>query len=470
MQVSTIRIANVSLLPALSASFTRAIGAVLLCLATFSSPARAEPAFSPQQMRDDLSFVRATIAEIHPALSHSIGAEELERAAADVAARIDHSVSRDEAWRTLSQLNGVFGDAHLTVIYENTAADVDALLGAGGGLFPYEVHVAASGAVFVTAALGGGASARARSEIISIDGRDARAIAQDLLGRISGDSTVLRRAFLSQRFAVLYWRLYGAAPRFAVRFAGAEQPVEVAAAKALPRWLADGKDFDRTFGFTLRPDGTAVLHVGAFWWEDKQRFYAFTRAAFTRMKEEGAQRLVIDIRANGGGDDDMWREGILPYVADKPWRWGSNYRKRVLEAYRDEDEKTGDVVKGEIETWIQPERDDALRFEGPVYVLLGAPTYSSSILFANTMQDFGFARLAGVGNAARASQSGSTQRRTLPNTGLVLVVPRFVLDRPSGATTPEMVTPDLAIADDPFDPEAAIAEIVAWERTAGRAP
>lgn len=471
MQDSTIRGANASLLPALSVSFIRSLGAALLCLATLSTPAHADPEFSPQQVRDDLSFARATIAEIHPALSHSVGAEELERAAADVATRIDHSVSRDEAWRTLSRLNAVFGDAHLTVTYENTGRDVDALLGAGGGLFPYEVHVAESGAVFVTTALGGGASARARSEIVSIDGRDARDVAQDLLGRVSGDSAVLRRALLSQRWAVLYWRLYGTAPRFAVRFAGDAQPVEVAAAKTLPCWLGDGKDFDRTFGFTLRPDGTAVLRVGAFWWEDKQRFYAFTRAAFTRMKDEGARRLVIDIRTNGGGDDDMWREGILPYVANKPWRWGSNYRKRVLEAYRDEDEKTGDVVTGEIETWIEPERDNALRFEGPVYVLLGGPTYSSSILFANTMQDFGFAKLAGVGNSARASQSGSTQRRTLPNTGLVLVVPRFVLDRPSGATTPELVTPDLAIADDPFDPDAAIAEIVAQERTAeGRAP
>jgi len=91
-----------------------------------------------------------------------------------------------------------------------------------------------------------------------------------------------------------------------------------------------------------------------------------------------------------------------------------------------------------------------------VYVLVGGMTYSSAVLFSNVMQDFGFGQLVGARGYARARQSGGIQIRSLPNTKLELVVPRFVLDRPSGARTPELVTPDIVLPDDPFDRRALV--------------
>jgi C-terminal processing protease CtpA/Prc len=97
-----------------------------------------------------------------------------------------------------------------------------------------------------------------------------------------------------------------------------------------------------------------------------------------------------------------------------------------------------------------------LLFKGRVYVLVGGMTYSSAVLFSNVMQDFGFGQLVGERGYARARQSGGIQVRKLPNTTLELVVPRFVLDRPSGARTPELVTPDIVLPDDPFDRRALV--------------
>ena len=74
-----------------------------------------------------------------------------------------------------------------------------------------------------------------------------------------------------------------------------------------------------------------------------------------------------------------------------------------------------------------------LTFQGKTYVVIGPATYSSAVLFANVMQDFGFATLAGTGGAVRSSQTGGVRKFTLPQSGLALFVPRFVLDRPAGA-------------------------------------
>jgi hypothetical protein len=78
-------------------------------------------------------------------------------------------------------------------------------------------------------------------------------------------------------------------------------------------------------------------------------------------------------------------------------------------------------------------------------------TYSSAVLFSNVVQDFGFAQLVGAGGYARARQTGGVQNIILPNTGLRMVIPRFVLDRPSGEREPALVHPDIVLPDSPFD-------------------
>ncbi len=47
----------------------------------------------------------------------------------------------------------------------------------------------------------------------------------------------------------------------------------------------------------------------------------------------------------------------------------------------------------------------------------------------------------------RTQQSGGARRTTLPNCGLILVTPRFVLTRPSGAAEPRYLTPDIFVDD-----------------------
>lgn len=247
---------------------------------------------------------------------------------------------------------------------------------------------------------------------------------------------------------------------------GSPGVVTVAASRAVPAILQREAAFDQQFRFELLPDATALLTVNTFSWPDKEGFFAFTRGAFAAMREAGTQRLIIDIRRNGGGDDDMWRDGILRYIADRPYRSGSRYRKRVLQAYRGEGEVTGEIVDGRIETQIQPVRDEPLRFVGEVYVIIGRQTYSSAVLFANVVQDYGFGTLAGTGGAVRSRQSGSVQTLELPNSGLILSYPRFVLDRPAGSAGTPLLEPDLIVTDDPLRPRAAVDALLA--RLAGR--
>jgi C-terminal processing protease CtpA/Prc len=208
--------------------------------------------------------------------------------------------------------------------------------------------------------------------------------------------------------------------------------------------------FRKTFQFELLPGKAALLTINHFMWPDQQAYNAFIGDAFARIRDAKVTTLIIDVRENPGGDDGMWK-AFLPYLADKPFRNGSSYIKKVIAGRASGLEKVGDVVHGFGDTWVEPDVNSPLHFSGKTYVLVGRMTYSSAVLFSNVVQDFGFAQLAGAGGYARARQTGGVQNIILPNTGLEITIPRFVLDRPSGEREPGLVHPDIVLPDSPFD-------------------
>ncbi|GMU06691.1 S41 family peptidase [Corallococcus caeni] len=429
--------------------------AVLASCASLPTPSAAPETLSPEALRTDLRFAMETLERTHPDLAHSIDRSELERIRMEVERTLDHPLTHDEAWAALARLNPAFADGHVLIGPQGWREASRAHLASGGGFFPFEVFLGPDGAPRILSALGGGATAQSGRVLTRINGQDARDVVRGLMSRMHGDTPRFRAALLSQRWWLYYGKLHGTPARFELELDGTEV-VRVPASRELPAMLQAEEDFKRLYRFELLEGGDALLTLGSFSWPDKARYFAFTQDAFGRMRAAGTRRLVIDLRANGGGDDDMWKEGILRYVADRPYRAGSTYLKRVQESSRKQGETTGQVVSGEITSLEEPRVDEPLRFAGEVWLLVGPLTYSSAVLFSNVVQDYHFGAVAGVGDAVRVRQSGGTQSVVLPHTGLMLSYPRFVLDRPAGAREPVLLRPEVVLDDDPLHPRAAV--------------
>jgi len=417
--------------------------------------------YTPGQLRQDLAVIEKTMKESHPDIAFSVAPGVLEDAMRSLSAELDHAMTRDEAWRVFAKLNPILADAHTGIFFPDWRKEARMHLARGGAFFPYEVVATAEGKLTILSALGGAKTPRSGVRISSIGGTPSSVIVKDLLSRVHGDTATFRANLLSRRFWFFYWKTYGNPASFDLKLdAGAGKTVPVAASHSEPLELARRADFDQMFRLEFLPCGGAVLAIDTFNWPDKKKFFDFTRTAFARIAAKDVKTLIIDIRRNEGGDDDMWLDGIMPYVADRPYRWASGYRKRVMQADPAKGEKVGDVVSGPLDRWLDPDLANPLRFKGKVHVLVGAATYSSSILFANTMRHFGFGTIAGEGGVVRADQSGGTRDTYLPETGLDVGWPRFILYRPSGLKKPEFIQPDIVIADDPFHPRAAISQLI----------
>ena len=432
---------------------------LFICFSTVCHAADRALIF-PEDLRADLRAAQAFIERTHPALDI-----ELDAAIEPVANALSRPLTRDQAWSVIARLNPVFADGHVMIGYEDWRGDARAHLRSGGGFFPFEVGIHSDGTVRILAWLGGQRSLLAGSRIARINGRDVKAVVAELMDRVHGDTPQFRARLLGQRFWFLLWKLYGAPTSYTVELESMSS-LRLAQAHSEAVVLQDDASFERQFQFRLLPRNAAVLVLGSFAWPDKERFMAFTREAFARIRDEGVSTLIIDVRLNGGGNDDYWIDGVLRYVAAKRFRWASTYVKRVLVGRAEPGQRTGDSVVGELTKWVEPALAEPLHFGGRVYVLTGDATYSSAILFANTVQDFGFGTVVGPGSAVRARQSGGTLRFVLPRTGLVASSPRFILDRPSGLRWPMLFTPDLVIADDLSKPDAMIDAVLAHSRSA----
>ncbi len=276
-----------------------------------------------------------------------------------------------------------------------------------------------------------------------------------MLARAHGDTLNFRADLLSRRFWFYYWKLFGAPTMFDLDLTGLKGTQSFPASTELPQLLADEASFERQFWLETLTENTVAMKLGTFAWPDKQQVLDFTRASFEKMRNIGTKNLIIDLRDNGGGDDVMWIEGVMPYLATKPYRTGSTFRKRVVVANPEKREVVGSVVDGAIDTWYPAQPDNPLRYRGKVFVVVGPGTYSSAVVFSNVMQDFRFAELAGVGNSVRANLSGGVRRTTLTHSGLIVAAPRFTLNRPSGAQEPVLFTPRIH-----FDGSQPLREII----------
>ncbi|WP_395007217.1 S41 family peptidase [Undibacterium sp.] len=425
----------------------------LLVLFSQSGLAFAQNLQSPAQLQEDLQFIKKAIATTHPDLGFSADLPQLNARFARIEQDIKQPMTRDQAWRSFSQLNPYFFDAHVTVTFPSVADEVAAHLQQGGAFFPFEVQVETDGSARIRSDLMGDKT-WAGARILQINSVPMTQIVKDILAHASGDSAGLQANLVSKRFWFYYWKMFGPHSHFNLRIATekAEQDLRIQAMAVEPASVKNNQDFKQQFQFEIVENHTALLTVNTFYSKEHKAYLAFMQDAFSKMREAGIKTLLIDIRQNTGGDDVMWKEGLLRYFAKQTYRNGSSYTKKVLAGRASGTEKVGDIVHGQVDTWMQPELDHPEHFNGKVYVLVGRLTYSSAVLFSNVVQDFGFAGLVGEAGYARTRQSGGTNlEHILPNSRLEITLPRFILDRPSGKRDPALIHPDIVLPDNPLD-------------------
>ena len=363
--------------------------------------------------------------------------------------------------------------AHANIAFPSAAYDT--YRAAGGKAFPLFIRYIGE-KLFIADDMSGASPSLAGAQIISINGEDAATIEKRLSAHLSADNAHLARTMLEFRFGPLMWIEYGEVESFEVEVeetGGARRIVSVPALArdALVKSAAGGFELDWNERRSEIMDGVGYLRPGPFYnnasdatdmW-DETAFGAFIDEAFDEFIAKEVTAILIDLRANPGGDNSF-SDLMVAWFADRPFKFASHFYVKVSEATIVSNAKRrqpGDEASisarfaaayekaaiGEIIDFDLGESAprDGVRYNGKVFLLIDRHSYSNTVTVAALAQDYGFATILGEETSDLATTYGAMEQFTLPNTGIEVGYPKAHIIRPNGDLAARGVVPDIAI-------------------------
>ena len=354
-------------------------------------------------------------------------------------------------FRVLRPLLSGIGEGHLTLRRSDAMRQRDR---AATGLVPVDVHWTEAGA-FVTAGYGEATDIARGTRLVAIDGEPVDRLVDELAAALGHDGQIrtgaMREAEGRGYATVRRWmRGPQAAYRLTLRNPQGEtieRTVAAVDASARPsRTDAQASPLARLHWLDAT---TAVLSVPTFsnrrYREAGSDFRRHLQAQFDVLAQRGAQRLILDLRDNGGGSEP--NESILySYLVATPLRryaavetrgaalavkhGGRRYAVTVFddeERHRQQRLPNGRLVRrnaapeGLMSHWqlVAPV------FDGRLVVLAGGATFSGGAELASMLYRSRRAMFVGeeVGGTYAGNTSGYRWEVTLPHSGMVLHVP-----------------------------------------------
>lgn len=425
------------------------------CAATPKPVAFDAETYTRDQLISDFNAGLTFILETHPDISYSASLSAIDAKAEDVRAALKDGMTAREAWGAMALLNPVFADAH--VGFRRPLSALEAYRDNGGVLFPLPIVFDANGDM--RAAASGRNSVSLGDRVLSINGISTQTILAELSPRMRGETPELGRLVLQHYFPIFFWAEYGGFDAYAIRLKnneGAVKTIQLAAAETYA-------PSTERFSYQNLGDNVGCLEIATFNIKHLDEFKAFLEGAFTTIKTDQIDTLIIDIRENGGGANDL-SDLLLNYLTDQSYSYISSVKARITEQNINlipmDGVKPGMVLDLPFQQTRTPPADLANRFTGDVYILTGPMTYSAAIVFAATAQDYGFGVIAGQSPIGPANQTGQVQTFVIPHTKSEVLSPLYIFRRPNGDTSRSRIDVDIPIDDNQLNPQTAINNLI----------
>jgi hypothetical protein len=453
-------------------------------------PSEFNRKFQPSELKADLEFLAKTLEDVHLDLyaytPKSVISKEKER----IKAELNSPMSRSEFYLKVAPLVASLREGH-TKIYPPWE-EYHHFISKGGLLFPFDLDLKDHKA-FIALNYSSDSLAVKGSELLSINGISIEEVADSLLLLISGEKLNFRLGYLEDFFGQLLWLVYKFEKEFEIEFTsksdGKRYVRSIAGVDYNTIQTKKERDLKESEGdyytyHSLSDEKVGIIDFSQF--INLEEFKKFLLETFTRVQEEGITDLIIDIRENGGGYSELV-DPLLSYITDKPVVGGLHFEIKVSKQIKDYNRSTlrwyvkwlpiqyihptwrkmWNTPEGDIAVIRhQPEKakDNPLRFNGQVYLLIGPHTYSTAQGFAAMVQDYELGTLIGEETGGVASSFGAWYPFDLPNTRLWVFVSTKRILRPSGVCDGRGVVPDYEVKQSEKDLKEGIDRVMEFTK------
>jgi hypothetical protein len=409
-----------------------------LCATSCEPKQAATPASAtvpPDKLREDFRILRGALEEGHPGIYRYTPKAELDQRFDQAEKALDRPMNVYEFYRIVAPVVAAVKCGH-------TGARVSPDLDKGKPRLPLVVRVL-DDKIDVLRDLSGSDATLAGQEIRAVNGVAADKIGQTMLAATSGDGdvqTARLRRISGSNFATNLIDLLGLESPYTVTLQdakkGREHTVKLEGIDAAKLQEPRPKE---SATLTFLDDGKiANLKINRFGGTaNKKDLKAFFRDSFTEIDKKKSGVLILDLRDNGGGADELGKL-LLSFLIDEPFQYYDDLvlnkldfsfqkytsQKRALPADMMQRQPNGKYRLVKHPNWgtQQPSKPT---FRGKVYILINGNSFSTTSEFLSHAHARKRATFIGEesGGGYYGNTSGPGALLTLPNTKLQAYVP-----------------------------------------------
>jgi len=473
----------------------------LLLLAGAARQAMAQPAPPPAydpaarhpaaQLRADLAYARRALEEAHPALYWYTPKDSLDRAFARAEAVLTHPMAEPECWRLFQQLLVRVRCGHTRV--QHSAAYRSWFRQQPHPYLPFTVAVRQN-RLFIAENQSAAAELRPGTEILAIDGHPTPDLLPRLRSLIAADGygTQLQDRELEVGFFdEYYWNFYPSRPVYPLLLAdstgrsweltpqprpAAPRPAPPAAPPTPAQQRTRKLERLRLVSYPDYLPGTAVLRIREFSYDELEDYRKFHAGLFAELKRRRVRRLVLDLRGNGGGNNEITND-LCKYLLKQPFYLTKSGLAPIrIPSFMQPDSTkpayfdTTAVRRLPDGRFSKASRNIGLQqpypgryFRGQLVVLVDGGTFSAASNLTASLRAQRRLTVVGqeTGGGEAGCSGGTISELELPNTHLVLHLPHFQML--TACRQPQLgrgVRPDLEVVPTPRQVAARIDPIL----------
>lgn len=456
------------------------LGLFLCGAAAGAMQATAEPKIPAAQLRADFAQMYEELRAAHFDLYAFTPKRRMDRLYSQMRSKLDRPLTHFEAKLRFELFAAAAHMGHTRV--ESPTAEWNTYRKEGGKGFPLQIRIVDK-RVYVAQNSSGVDSIAPGDEITGLDGQGMGTWLKRTERHVSAETPYMADSIMEYDFAIYLWVELGAVESFDVvvrgRNAGVRQlrvPARTAAEMDLARRNQPAVlDLENPLREArMLNGGVAYLKPGPFYNADAKTgaeewdvsgFKAFIDDSCNGFVRAGADRLIIDLRGNPGGDN-LFSDVMVAWFATRPFRFASQFEVKVSRMSIDANAAriahdaaaAGPVSREYAQLYARsrigevvdfPIADEspraAGRFTGKVFVLIDRQSYSNAVAVAALVQDYKFGVILGEASSDMATTYGAMEQFTLAHTGLSVGYPKARIVRPNGDLRSRGVIPDIEI-------------------------
>jgi C-terminal processing protease CtpA/Prc len=340
----------------------------------------------------------------------------------------------------------------------------------GGTVFPLELAFENNKA-FVRKNFSTDLQIQIGDELLAIDGMPINEVLQQLYPFVSAERLYFKNAKIEfTSFPRLLFQLNGKKDSWIIQTKNKDNQISKVEVKAVSvidyETNRNGEVVNPQKKIQLYGD-IAYLNTGQFGSNEadgEMVFKKYIDSAFSVIKEKSVKHLIIDLRNNPGGHND-YSDYLISYFAHKPFKWYSEFSVKTSKILKEQILLQADTTdkysrailsntNGKVFNYDFPKYtpvENSKRFKGKVYVLINRQTYSMAAVSAALIQDYKFGKIVGEETGDVPTLYASQFSYTLPQTGILVKVPKSYIVRVNGSKKLEGVKPDIYIQDHLLD-------------------